>query len=65
MPVPERIRLVEEIWESIAEVPEAVPIVGVSLDGPPGPHDHTAGTKRKRVARNIGRITLISPFVAS
>ena len=26
LPVPERIRLVEEIWESIAEVPEAVPL---------------------------------------
>ncbi len=24
LPIPERIRLVEEIWESIAEVPEAV-----------------------------------------
>ena len=24
LPVPERIRLVEEIWESIAEIPEAV-----------------------------------------
>ena len=26
LPVPERIRLVEEIWDSIAEVPEAVPL---------------------------------------
>lgn len=26
LPVPERIRLVEEIWESVAEVPEAVPL---------------------------------------
>jgi putative addiction module component (TIGR02574 family) len=26
LPVPERIRLVEEIWDSIAEIPEAVPL---------------------------------------
>ena len=24
--IPERIRLVEEIWDSIAEIPEAVPL---------------------------------------
>ena len=26
LPIDERIRLVEEIWDSIAEVPEAVPL---------------------------------------
>ncbi len=26
LPVPDRIRLVEEIWDSIAEIPEAVPL---------------------------------------
>ena len=26
LPVPERSRLVEEIWDSIAEIPEAVPL---------------------------------------
>jgi hypothetical protein len=34
LPVPERIRLVEEIWDSIAEIPEAVPLTDPDTGSP-------------------------------
>ena len=51
LPVPERIRLVSEIWDSIAECPEEIPLT-----------DATRELLRKRLEEHRANPTSASPW---